>query len=45
MIFVCLGLIKISLRKHPLQEEVLTEQLIHNCPQPVNTERLFLSPA
>lgn len=42
MIFVCLGLIKISLGKHPLQEEVLTEQLIHNSPWLVNKARPFL---
>ena len=36
MIFVCVSLIKISLRKHPLQQ-VLTEQRIHNSPQPVNS--------
>lgn len=45
MIFVCLGIIKISLRKHPLQEEVLTEQPTHSSPQLVNKEHPFLSPA
>lgn len=37
MIFVYLSLIKISLGKHPLQEEILTEQPIHNSPQLVNS--------
>lgn len=43
MIFVCLDLIKISLGKHPLQEEVLTEQMIHNSPWLVNKEGPFSS--
>lgn len=43
MIFVYLSLIKISLGKHPLQEEVLTEQPIHNSPQLVNISVLLPS--
>jgi len=45
MIFFGLGLIKISLGKHALQEEVLNEQLIYNSPQLVNKERPCLSSA
>lgn len=45
MFFVYLGLIKVSLRKRPLQEEVRTEQVIDNSPQLASKERPILSPA